>query len=306
MRRWIPLLAIVLAACSGPGAPTGTGALEPPTTEAARSVPAPTTTGSATPTVPAAPTSSAGGAGGTITLPPDRARFDYQLGGTYPPPDGVTVVERDSTEPPAAGAYGICYVNAFQTQADEGDWWLANHPDLVLRSGGEPVVDPGWPDEYLLDTSSDAGRVALAEIVGRTIRDCAGTGYDAVELDNLDSYTRSGGRLSADGALDLAGRLVAIAHEAGLAVAQKNAAELSARARDVGFDLAIAEECHRWDECASYTDVYGPHVLDVEYTDDLRGTWADVCADPQTPASVVLRDRELVAPGDPDYAYGRC
>ena len=68
----------------------------------------------------------------------------------------------------------------------------------------------------------------------------------------------------------------------------------------------VAEECHRWDECASYAEVYGPHVLDVEYTDDLRGTWADVCADPQTPASVVLRDRDLEAPGNPAYAYRHC
>lgn len=239
-------------------------------------------------------------------MPPVDARFDYQLGGAYPPPVGVAVVERDSTEPPAAGVYGICYVNAFQTQPDAADWWLANHPELVLRSGGTPVVDPGWPDEYLLDTSSRARRAAIAEVVGSTIQACAAAGYDAVELDNLDSYTRSGGRLSAEDALDLAGRLVAIGHEAGLAVAQKNAAELASRARAVGFDVVIAEECHRWDECAAYTEVYGSLVLDVEYTDDLRGSWAEVCADPQTPASVVLRDRDLVAPGDPAYAYGHC
>jgi hypothetical protein len=52
--------------------------------------------------------------------------------------------------------------------------------------------------------------------------------------------------------------------------------------------------------------VYGDAVLDIEYTDDLRGTWAEVCADPQVPASTILRDRDLGVPGSAEYAFDHC
>ena len=78
-----------------------------------------------------------------VTPPPVHARVDYQLGGGYPPPAGVTVVTRDMTERPARGTYGICYVNAFQTQGDAAHWWLTRHRALVLRTAkGTPIQ---WP-----------------------------------------------------------------------------------------------------------------------------------------------------------------
>jgi hypothetical protein len=246
------------------------------------------------------------GAAGVVEAPPPGAAFDYQLGGAYPPPAGVQVVARDATLPPAPGVYGICYVNGFQTQPGESARRWTEHRDLVLSADGRPVADPDWPDEYLLDTSTVQKRAALAAILADTVRGCAAAGYRAVELDNLDSWTRSDGRLTSDGALDLAARLADVAHAAGLAVGQKNAAELGSRGRDAGLDFAVTEECHRWDECAAYTDVYGDRVLDIEYEDDLRGTWADVCDDPRTPESVLLRDRLLTVPSDPDYAYSTC
>ncbi|MCL4288166.1 MAG: hypothetical protein KJ006_11045, partial [Thermoleophilia bacterium] len=53
--------------------------------------------------------------------PPANAGFDYQIGGDYPLPAGVSVVSRDwfSGSPAPDPAYSICYVNAFQTQPDE-------------------------------------------------------------------------------------------------------------------------------------------------------------------------------------------
>ncbi|GIG29665.1 endo alpha-1,4 polygalactosaminidase [Cellulomonas marina] len=222
-------------------------------------------------------------------LPPVDAVVDYQLGGAYPPAPGIDGVVRDATDVPAPGLWSACYVNAFQTQPQERDTWLADHPDLVLHGDrGTPVVDPGWPDELLLDTSTAARRAAVAERLDSVLQRCADAGFDAVELDNLDSWTRSGGRLTADDALALARLVVARAHGLGLAVAQKNAADLGARGRDeAGFDLVVAEECVAYDECAAYAAVYGPHVLDVEYVpDDARAGadpvagWADACADP--------------------------
>lgn len=242
------------------------------------------------------------------SLPPAGAVVDYQLGGGYEPAPGVGGVARDSTDEPEPGLYSICYVNGFQTQPGEAATWLDEHADLVLRdAAGVPVADPAWPDEMLLDTSTAQRRTAIAEVLTPVLHRCASAGFDAVELDNLDSWTRSDGRLTMDGAIDLAARLVAVAHADGLAVAQKNAPDLGTRGRDeAGFDLVVAEECHRWDECTAYSDVYGTAVIDIEYSDDLRGTFADVCADPATPASTVLRDRDLAPAGAPGHVFDGC
>ena len=68
----------------------------------------------------------------SIVLPPQGGQFDYQLGGAYAPPAGVTIVGRDRNDPPAPGVYSICYINGFQTQPDEADFWLS-YPDAILR-----------------------------------------------------------------------------------------------------------------------------------------------------------------------------
>nr|WP_240934625.1 endo alpha-1,4 polygalactosaminidase [Cellulomonas sp. IC4_254] len=237
--------------------------------------------------------------------PPAGVVVDYQLGGGYPVPDGVGGVVRDVTDEPEPDVWSACYVNGFQTQPGDRDAWLADHPDLVLRDdAGEPVVDEGWPDELLLDTTTEANRVALAEVVGAQVRACAERGFAAVELDNLDSWTRSDGLLDEDGAVDLATRLVAVAHDAGLAAGQKNTPQLGTRGRDeAGFDFAVAEECAQYDECAAYTDVYGDAVLDVEYTDE---GFAAACADSGRPPSTIRRDRDLSTPADAAYVFETC
>ena len=234
---------------------------------------------------------------------PAGAGFDYQLGGASAPPEGVTVVARDSTDEPAGRGFDICYVNGFQTQPG-ADW-----PDdlLLHRDSGELLVDPGWPDEHLFDTSNAATREAVAMRLGPTVDGCAAAGFDAVEFDNLDSYSRSEGAITLDDAVAFATLLVQRAHNAGLAVGQKNTAELGARGRDdIGYDFAVTEECDRFDECGEFTKVYGDNVLDIEYDDDLRGSFTDVCGRNDTPASTILRDRDLVPAGDAAHVYQRC
>ncbi|MGH3691760.1 MAG: endo alpha-1,4 polygalactosaminidase [Microbacterium sp.] len=248
-------------------------------------------------TAPAAPAPE-------IDLPPSGAVPDYQLGGAYDPAPGVGIVGRDRSAEPASGVYSICYVNGFQTQPGELDVWPE---DLLLQRDGETVFDPDWPDEALLDTSSPEHRDRIAAIVVPWIESCADAGFAAVEFDNLDSYSRSSGALALDDNLALAGVLVDAAHAAGLAAGQKNAAEdavaLSERA---GFDFAVTEECAAYDECGAYTDVYGEHVIDIEYADELPRPFAEMCADDDSPASMVLRDRDLAAPDDPAYAFETC
>lgn len=245
--------------------------------------------------------SLAGCSPSTPAPPPAGAAFDYQLGGAYDLQPGVDVVVRDRSAAPAA-AYSICYVNAFQTQPRElGEW-----PDeLLLRDvSGEIMFDPDWPDEALVDTS-DAE--AVLAVVSPWIRGCADDGFDAVEFDNLDSYSRSHGLLKRGDAVVLARRMVDVAHAAGLAAAQKNAAEDAAVLHaSAHFDFAIAEECAAFRECAAYTDVYGDDVLDVEYADGLDAPFRVVCTYRERPRAMILRDRALVTPEDAGYVFERC
>ncbi len=240
-----------------------------------------------------------------VQLLPTTGAVDYQLGGAYDPPDGVDIFARDRNEPPAEGTYSICYINGFQTQPGELDAW----PDeLLLRDfAGEVVFDPNWPDEALLDTSTDESRDAIAVIVEPWIDGCADDGYDAVEFDNLDTYARSAGALTLDDNLALATRLVEIAHDRGLAAGQKNASEDAETLHATAwFDFAIAEECAVFEECGAYTAVYGEHVIDIEYSDVEGFSFEDACADPATPTLTVLRDRELTTPASEEYVFALC
>ena len=247
--------------------------------------------------------SAAGGSGGAeLTLPPANAAFDYQLGGGYQPPAGVQIVTRDREDTPAAGLYNICYVNGFQTQPQDNDQWLAENADLVLHdSGGDPVIDPDW-GEYLLDTSSDAKRQKLVTIVGGWIAKCAADGFDAVEIDNLDSYSRSSGLLSKDDNVSFMAGLSAVAHDHGLAIGQKNSAELVPRADELGTDFAVAEECNRYSECDAYTARYGAHVLVIEY----RKQDFDKGCQAFPELSIVLRDLDLTTPQSSQYVFDGC
>ncbi len=229
---------------------------------------------------------------------------DYQLGGAYEPAAGVRIVGRDRGAEPAADAWSICYVNAFQTQPGERDLW---DDDLLLQRDGAPVIDPDWPDEALVDTSAPEKRERIAALVAPWIEGCADAGFDAVEFDNLDSFTRSDGALTLDDNLALAIALVDAAHAAGLAAGQKNAAEHAETLHDrAGFDFAVVEECAAYEECDAYTDVYGDQVVDIEYTDELPRPFAEMCADPSSPPSMVLRDRDLRTPADEGYVFEVC
>jgi hypothetical protein len=252
--------------------------------------------------------SSSATEGAAIRELPTNVGFDYQLGGDYTPPAGVQIVTRDSTAHPARGYYNICYINGFQTQDEDTTFWLTKHPTLVLRSAsGKPVFDPGWPDEMILDVSTAAKRSAIAAVMDATIDHCKARGFEAVEFDNLDSYSRSHHAFSLAADLAEAELLVAHAHSVGLAAGQKNTSELGGRGRSVAhYDFAVAEECYRYDECASYTSVYGARVLDIEYTDDLRGSFRSDCASKSIPAMTILRDRNLEPRGSKGYVYERC
>ncbi|WP_229051850.1 endo alpha-1,4 polygalactosaminidase [Aeromicrobium sp. Leaf350] len=242
-----------------------------------------------------------------LTLPPVGAVVDYQLGGRYEPADDVDVVTRDKSSVPDPDRYSICYVNGFQTQPGGArDVFVVQHGvDLLLQdAAGDDVIDPGWPEETLFDIGTPEKRTELAEVVGDWIRTCANDGFDAVEVDNLDSWTRSQGLLDQGDAEAFAALLVEAAHDAGVPIGQKNAAELDGAA--LGFDFAVTEECAVYDECDVYTDMYGGHVIEIEYTDNGLEAFEEACADAAGDRSILLRDRDVVPDDDPAYVYEHC
>ena len=250
----------------------------------------------------AAPPDGDAAAPGAMVLPPLNAGLDYQLGGAYPVPDGVGIVSRDRTEAPAAGLYNICYVNGFQVQPGDEPWWMAEHPSLLLRdAGGGLVIDRDW-DEILIDVTTPTKRAEVAAVVGDWIAGCAADGFDAIEIDNLDSYSRSRGLITEDDGVAQMRLFSDAAHALGLAIAQKNSAEIVGRRDELATDFVVAEECNRYRECDVYTGVYGEHVLVIEYR---RGDFDRGCV--AYPAlSIVLRDLNLVTPEAPAYVYDGC
>ena len=282
------------------------------------STPAPPTAPTAAP-ITAPPATSSPPAG--MTLPPTNGGFDYQIGSDYPVPAGVGTVSRDwFGGQPAAGLYNVCYVNAFQTQDDDPDVdrpdERANWPAAVVLTS--VATDPDWEGEYLIDTSTPEKRATAAAHVAPMIQTCADKGFDAVEFDNLDSWTRfedfptlqARVPFDRDDNIAFATTITEQAHQLGLAVAQKNTSDLiddGAHVR-IGFDFAISEECGVYAECGVFADAYADNVLDVEYDDspeNLDG-FATACSGYRDRLSIVLRDRNVVSPVSPAYVRAAC
>jgi len=281
--------------------------------------------------------SGSGGGGGTVTLPPADGKFSYQLGGAYAPESGVQVVSRDRTAPPAGTAYyNICYVNLLQTQPDEDGqsttkppygttrWWVLNHPDLLLTdANGDVIVDADW-NEALFDVRTAAKRTALLAIQGAWFEQCRDDGYQAIEPDNLDAFSRSTGLITFAQTKEYLKLVVPYVHDLGLAIAQKNTSDSPNGYGGIGstfvdgtegFDFAIAEECAAYEECDGYTDEYGALVFEIEYTDNnpaqqrsdvTKSAYAWICQDDGATRSIILRDRDVVTPTDPAYHYEEC
>ncbi|MFE2214658.1 endo alpha-1,4 polygalactosaminidase [Streptomyces canus] len=251
---------------------------------------------------PTEPSSTSPGSTGpaAVTLPPKHVPWDYQIGGAYPPATGVRVVSRSYEDAPAPGLYNICNINAFQAESGEEKGWDA---DLLLRdAGGKVVYDKDW-DEAVLDIRTAARRERVAAKLDTWIDTCAAKGYRAVEPDNYDSFTRFPSYLKAAQAEALMKLLAAHAHAKGLAVAQKNTAELVSDRASVGLDFAIVEECAEYDECGEFADAFDDNVLVVEYTE--KGL-AKACAGWSRTLSVVRRDEDVVPEGADGFLRETC
>lgn len=252
----------------------------------------------------------------SVLLPPVNAGADYQIAADYDLVGDTSMASRDWFEgQPAEGAYSICYVNAFQTQPEDPD---VDRPDETSAWPSELVLsaladDPNWSGEYLIDISTPDLRADAADWVADMVNVCADKGFDAVEFDNLDSWTRFSDEPSVpalvtfdrDDAVDFATLITAHAHSLGMAVAQKNTIELieDGGAEQVGFDFAITEECGQFDECQGYAAAYEDRVMDIEYTDEGFEAACDALGER---ISIVRRDRLVSQPGDAHYVLEQC
>ncbi|TCO54833.1 endo alpha-1,4 polygalactosaminidase [Actinocrispum wychmicini] len=255
----------------------------------------------------------------TITLPPAHGQFDYQIGGAYTPDSSVAIVDRDFSAAPVAGKYNICYINALQSQADSGSgggepeydtvsWWVKYHNDLIVKdSKGKPVLDPDW-HEAVLDVSTTAKQQAILDIEKPWIDGCKTSGFQAIEPDNLDSYSRSKGAFTFAKDKEYMKAFVTYAHGKGLAVAQKNTnSEFGTSGRtEVGFNFAIAEECGFYGECGEYAAAYGNNYFEIEYTDENAAKFRAACRDHGATVSIIRRDRDVVPRGTSGYHYELC
>ncbi|QYX78624.1 endo alpha-1,4 polygalactosaminidase [Streptomyces akebiae] len=269
--------------------------------------------GSPSPTAPTSPSASAsapasrsgsgptpGSGSAAVVLPPKHVRWDYQIGGAYTLPAGVRVVSRSHEDPAAPGAYNICNVNALQAQEDAEDDWDS---DLLLRDAdGEVVRDEDW-NEAVLDIRTAAKRQRIASRVNAWIDECAAKGYQAVEPDNYDTFTRFPDHLTAGQAKAFMRLLSAHAHEKGLAVAQKNTLELAPDRASVGMDFAVVEECGEWDECGDFAKAFDDNVFVVEYT--AKGL-ANACEGWGGELSIVRRDENVVPEGTAGHLGETC
>lgn len=235
-------------------------------------------------------------------LPAPGVLFDYQLGGDYALPEGAEAVVRQWDAQPDESAYSICYVNAFQTEAeadspDGADAW----PRGTVWQDAE---DPDWPGEHPIDISTAHNRRSATDFVVRRFEECVDSGFDAVELDNLDTFTRyPQAPFDRNDTIAYARQLVDAAHRLGLSVAQKNTAELLDAASEIGFDFAIVESCGEFGECGEFAEVYGGRVYAIEYSPEGLST---ACAQANGRFAVILRDQELTTPGQPGYAFSTC
>ncbi|MGW0708281.1 endo alpha-1,4 polygalactosaminidase [Streptomyces sp. NPDC002643] len=238
--------------------------------------------------------------GGAVTLPPTHVRWDYQIGGAYALPSGVRVVSRSHEDPSSPNAYNICNFNALQAQEGAEDDWDS---DLLLRDAdGNVVYDQDW-NEAVLDIRTAAKRKRIAARVNAWIDECAAKGYQAVEPDNYDTFTRFPDYLKAGQAKAFMKLLSAHAHAKGLAIAQKNTLELAPVRASVGLDFAVVEECGEWNECGEFAQAFDNKVFVVEYTAE---GLENACSGWSGTLSIVRRDLDVVPKATGGYLRETC
>lgn len=187
----------------------------------------------------------------------------------------------------AQGRKVVCYVSV----GSHEDWRpdAADFPASVLGKDYE-----GWPGEKWLDIRQID---LLAPIMRARLDLCKSKGFDAVEPDNMDSYTNDTGfPLTYDDQLAYNLWLATEAHQRGLSIGLKNNPD---QVDDLvaEYDWALTESCFAQGWCEELLPFIqaGKAVFAAEYT-DTSITLDDFCPQAQTlQISAILKERELTA-----------
>lgn len=219
-------------------------------------------------------TAGAGGASsGTWWKPAKNTTFFWDLQNA--PPDNTRNVgaydidgwNNDAKEVAALHAKGIkvvCYMDAGTYEPNRPD-----DADFPASLKGKAVQ--GWPGELWLDVRPSGPNYAkLQSIMTARFKACQQKGFDAVEPDNIDSYTNDPGfSTTAADQLEYNKWLAMTAHGLGLAIFQKNDLD-QVKALEPSFDGILNEECNKYSECDTLSPypAAGKPAWNAEYTDD--------------------------------------
>ena len=198
--------------------------------------------------------------------PPVDTTWQWQLTGTIDTCYDVDVYDIDLFDVPESliaelGADGrrvVCYFSAGSSEN-----WRDDFEQFGADVQGEAL--DGWEGERWLDIRADS----VVDIMIERLDLAAGKGCDGVEPDNVQGYANDTGfDLTIDDQLAFNTTLASAAHERGLAVGLKNAAELIP-ALVAQFDFSVNEECHEFDECDPYRAFVaaGKPVFNAEYAE---------------------------------------
>ncbi len=210
----------------------------------------------------------------TIWAPKPGASWQVQFSGPVDTSVEAEVFDIDGADSPASlvkelhakGARVVCYLSA-------GSWedWRTDAEAFPESVKGREL--DGWPGERWLDIRR---LDVLLPIMDQRIAACRAKGFDAVDPDNMDSYTnQTGFPLTAADQLAYNKAIAGLAHQHGMGVGLKNDPD---QVSDLvpHFDFAIVEQCVAYGECAAWTPFVtaGKAVLHVEY----EGSMSEICA----------------------------
>jgi endo-alpha-1,4-polygalactosaminidase (GH114 family) len=150
----------------------------------------------------------------------------------------------------------------------------------------------GWPGERWLD-------IRQIDIIGPIMLDrldeCISKGFDAVEPDNMDSFSnRTGFPITYEDQLKYNLWLAREAHARGLSIGLKNTPEMAVELEPF-YDWAITEDCFSEGWCEEMIPFirYGKPVFAAEYT-DTGVTLDEICPQAELLGiSLIYKNREL-------------
>jgi hypothetical protein len=214
-----------------------------------------------------------------ITPPPRGAGFAISLSDPdLKPAPGIGVYDLDLFDAAqstidalhAADGYVVCYFSAGSFE----DWRqdVGRFPKSVIGKAYE-----GWPGESWLDIRQHD---TLAPILNARLDLAKQKRCDAVDPDNVDGFSNpTGFDITADDQRAFNRWLAEAAHQRGLAIGLKNAAELVDDLVAV-FDFAIIESCAAEDACGDFAPfaAKAKPVFQIEYRDETPD-WSAVCRD---------------------------